>query len=357
MPLSDSKDSASDAFSASGSFLSYIGNSHSWSDESTSTTTTVNNENFFDEVINNITSMLNIPYAIGSGDDHDDDTCTNGSEGDDTAILSSLHNKKKKVKAGKVGNVSDDVLNKAIAKMNITDTTILSADTDRDSLSVRSSEVGSSNSSSSYSYSFDSYDGLKRKTTVTDLDEYLDINGDAKVEYNSPMAQLYRAIDTKSWGAAARWLKSDNDMVKCWVYRKSDVTNEIMWMFLPLHAACFSGAPRGLVKELIRVNPQSTSIVAPGDKLPIHIACETGASPDVVSCLVKAYPEALYHVDETGNTPLQLCVFSMSGKNRSKVMKILINSAAGKKNKFRNFMSRGGNKKSISSTNCQEMDI
>jgi ankyrin repeat protein len=117
---------------------------------------------------------------------------------------------------------------------------------------------------------------------------------------------------------ASKWIRNDPGMAKSWVYRKNKNTNEIMWNFLPLHSACFAHAPIAVVKELIRVHPQSVYITAPGDKLPIHIACETAASPDVVTCLVSAYPEALYHLDVTGNTPLQLCVFSMIGKNRSK---------------------------------------
>eukprot|EP00979_Chaetoceros_neogracilis_P017059 scaffold10175_cov268-Chaetoceros_neogracile.AAC.15 len=155
------------------------------------------------------------------------------------------------------------------------------AENDRCSLSICSSEGGSLYSCDCYSSSFD------------DLDGYLGIDENTKVDYNSSMAQLYRAIDTKSLEDASKWIRNDPGMAKSWVYRRNKNTNEIMWNFLPLHSACFAHAPIAVVKELIRVHPQSVYITAPGDKLPIHIACETAASPDVVTCLVSAYPEAL----------------------------------------------------------------
>ena len=341
------------------SFLSDVGGSNSWSDDGKSTAS--NNENFFDGMINSLANALNLPFEIPSktshtdDDDDDDDDATNGSTGDSTfdeaTVLSSRNNKpgKKKPNYFNVSHNSD--LNKRMEQMRMQNkTTTFSLETG-DVLSVNSSEsdagssVGSSSiySSEYYSSSFDSGADPK-KARGADMNDTIGAGVGNKVEYDSEMAQLYRAIDTKCWEVASKWLKTNPIMANYWVYRQHEKTGDVVWMFLPLHAACFSSAPTTLVRELLVANPVSVSTPAPGEKLPIHIACETAACPETVACLVNAYPEALYHVDSSGNTPLQLSVFSMSGKNRSKVMKILTNAAAGKmaspkKMKFRNLLS------------------
>jgi hypothetical protein len=347
------------------SFLSDVGGSNSWSDDGE--TTASGNENFFDGMINSLANALNLPFEIPSkesrNDDHDDDyddDATNGSTGDRTfngsTVLSSRNNKPGNSLAGKkkpnyfnVSHKSD--LNKRMEQMRMHNTTTTFSLETRDILSVNSSEsdayssVGSSSlySFEYYSSSFDS-DADSKKARGVDMNDTIGAGGGKRVEYDSAMAQLYRAIDTKCWDVASKWLKTNPIMANYWVYRQHEKTGDVVWMFLPLHAACFSSAPTALVRELLAVYPVSASTPAPGEKLPVHIACETAACPETVVCLVNAYPEALYHVDSSGNTPLQLSVFSMSGKNRSKVMKILTNAAAGKmaspkKMKFRNLLS------------------
>lgn len=370
MPSSNNQKYDTDA----DSFLSDVGRSNSWSDAEKSPVS--NNENFFDGMINSLANALNLPFEIPSkkshtddDEDYEDDDATNGSAGgstfDESVVLSSLNNKpgKKKPNYYNVSHNSD--LNKRMEQMRMQNKTTTFSTEEGDILSVNSSgsDAGSSAGSSGgssmysseyYSSSFDSDADPKKRGA--DMNDSIGAGVGNKVEYDSEMAQLYRAIDTKCWEAASKWLKTNPKMANYWVYRKHEKTGDVVWMFLPLHAACFSSAPLTLVRELLVANPVSASIPAPGEKLPIHIACETAASPEIVACLVNAYPEALYHVDSSGNTPLQLSVFSMSGKNRSKVMKILTNAAAGKmsspkKMKFRNLLSMGSHRRSSSAGN------
>jgi len=141
------------------------------------------------------------------------------------------------------------------------------------------------------------------------------------LNYDMAPAPLYRAIDTKQWRQASVRLSSHPEEAQTWVYRL-DKNKEPVWKFLPLHAACFSGAPGELVKEILRAYPEAVRMTAYGDKLPIHIACETGASRDVVLCLVDAYPDSLCMTECHGNTPLELCKYG-SNKNSAQLVKIL----------------------------------
>ena len=141
------------------------------------------------------------------------------------------------------------------------------------------------------------------------------------LDYELESVLLYRAIDTKEWKLATRCLKADPNEAQIWVYRL-DKKGEVLWKFLPLHAACFSGAPGDLVKELVSAYPESVKCKVHGSKLPIHIACETGAHRDVVVSLLEEYPDSLCALDCNGKTPLELCK-SGSNKNKAQIMKIL----------------------------------
>ena len=150
------------------------------------------------------------------------------------------------------------------------------------------------------------------------------------IDCNSVMARLYRAIDAKEWKTATDYLIETPELASYWVYRRDEGQKEVSWMFLPIHAACFSGAPPSFVSNLIRAYPESVDIGTGADKLPIHIACETGAYHAIVSCLVIASPKSLYHKDNDGNTPLQLCILSTGGggRNRDNIIQILTEAAA-----------------------------
>jgi len=144
-----------------------------------------------------------------------------------------------------------------------------------------------------------------------------------KVDFDFQPSPLYRAIDTRSWKHAYKILRKSPKEASTWVYRRNEDISEYKWMFLPIHVACFSGAPLDLVKRLVRACPQGVRMAANGGKLPLHIACETLAHSSVITFLHRMYPEALYAIDESGNTPLQEAMFCESKSGRARVMKLL----------------------------------
>mmetsp|Transcript_450 Transcript_450/g.634 ORF Transcript_450/g.634 Transcript_450/m.634 type:complete len:236 (-) Transcript_450:45-752(-) len=126
------------------------------------------------------------------------------------------------------------------------------------------------------------------------------------LDYDHDEAKLYRAIDTKQWSIALKHLKTSSDEAGKWVHQKEYYTGKVLWLFLPIHAACFSGAPCQLITELIRAYPKGVEARAHVDKLPIHIACETEANDDVIMCLLKANPDSINAFDSNGATLMQL---------------------------------------------------
>ncbi len=322
---------------------SEIGASNSWSSgESgmTSMSQTVVDDSFFHGMLGGISEML---YGSNAGSkandnesssDDDEETYDTGLGTEESKVLTAISghsNKttKKNVVLGKKEFLKDD--SKSVFSTIISNTFDSTSD---------SSTLGQENAKSKprglKTSSLDLSDQLNQSLSISNS-----FSG-RKINYNSDMGKLYRAIDTKNWESASYHLKKSPEMAKLWVYRLSPSTQRVQWVFLPIHAVCFSSAPSHLVRDLLAIYPESASIAAEGQKLPLHIACETGASHEIVNQLVKVNPESLYHVDNSGNTPLQLCVFSMNGKNRAKVMKILTKAAAGRnerRSKF-NFMGR-----------------
>ena len=143
------------------------------------------------------------------------------------------------------------------------------------------------------------------------------------LNYETDPVLLYRSIDTRQWKLALNCLKTNPNEAKTWVYRQ-DENGEILWKFLPIHAACFSGAPSMIIKALISACPQTVREKVNGDKLPIHIACETGAHRDSVVSLLEAYPDSLCVRDCRKSTALDLCM-NGSSKNKAQLIRILTN--------------------------------
>jgi len=145
-----------------------------------------------------------------------------------------------------------------------------------------------------------------------------------KIDFDFQPSLLYRAIDTRSWKHAYEILRKSPKEASTWVYRVNEDAPGYKWIFLPIHVACFSGAPSDLVKGLVRAYPQGVRMTANGGKLPLHIACETLAGSTVITFLHKVYSEAQYAIDESGNTPLQRAMFCESKPGRARIMKLLI---------------------------------
>lgn len=144
-----------------------------------------------------------------------------------------------------------------------------------------------------------------------------------KVDFDNDPSLLYRSLDTQSWDMAYEILRRSPEEARTWVYSLEKEASEYEWIFLPIHVACFSGAPFGLITNLVKAFPPGVRMAATGGKLPLHIACETLAHSNVITFLHSTYSEALYAIDNSGNTPLQETMFSESKSGRTRVMKLL----------------------------------
>lgn len=144
-----------------------------------------------------------------------------------------------------------------------------------------------------------------------------------KIDFDCQPCLLFRAIDTRSWKYAHEILRKSPKEASTWVYRRNKGASGYTWMFLPIHVACFSGAPLDIVKILVRTYPQGVRMAANGGKIPLHIACETLARSTIITFLHNMYSEAQYAIDESGHTPRQKALFCKSKPERERIMKLL----------------------------------
>lgn len=335
--------STKDSESVMSSLASSVDSSNSWTvDEDDSklldleeSTTRDENLDFIDGVIHNLQSMLNKTCEIGRSDSGEDDYTAK----EDRNVLSPLS-----TNAEEKGFWQSTMK----AHQQLEDL-VFGSSSEEDDSTIYSNDFSqfTFNTSDFYANSYDNDDeeenAYHKNTRLS--------RGKAKsneVAYDADDAKLYRAIDTKKWEAAQKLLKKNPEMAKHWVYRQNNETSEIMWMFLPIHAVCFSHAPASLLRELIRAYPESTGMPCQGKKLALHVACETGAPVEIIQTLVNANHQALYHVDRNGNTPLQSAMFANDGKNKARVLKALTKASGSSKtmgsplkNIRRGFMGKG----------------
>jgi hypothetical protein len=268
-----------------------------------------NDKNYFSDMFNEISNIFNLPWEMGSSHsssfDDDDTTNTNYTSDYENSQLSSSFGRK---------YTQNESLTRNKKNQDTSKTPLLCY-----------SDV--------YSSSFDSED-TRRQDSLNDDESDEKENNSHYYDYESPMAQLYKAIDTKNWEMAYRWLKAKPNLASKWVYRKDKSSGKTLWVFLPLHAACFSGTPASLIKLIIHAYPKGLDIPAYGGKFPLHIACETGACDDVINCIARGLPSAINRRDNNGNTPLQLCEKSMKGRQQKRITKMLKGIAGGKESRF-----------------------
>ena len=315
--------STKDSGSVMSSIASSVDSSNSWTvDEDDSklldleeSTTRDENLDFIDGVIHNLQSMLNKTCEIGRSDSGEDDYTAKEEERD---VLSPLS-----TNAEELGFWQSTMK----AHQQLEDL-VFGSSSEEDDSTFYSNDFSQVSEYTSDFYA-NSYDNDEENAYHGNTFLSRGKANSNEVAYDTNDAKLYRAIDTKKWEAAQRLLKKNPEMAKHWVYRQNKETSEIMWMFLPIHAACFSHAPASLLRELIRVYPEATGVPCQGKKLALHVACETGASVEIIQTLVNAYHQALYHVDKTGNTPLQSAMFANDGKNKARVLKVLTKASSG----------------------------
>lgn len=338
--------STKDSGSVMSSLASSVDSSNSWTvDEDDSklldlqeSTTEDSNLDFIDGVIHNLQSMLNKTCEIGRSDSGEDDYTAKGEDTRD--VLSPLS-----TNAEEMGFWQSTMK----AHQQLEDLVFGSSSEEEDDSTIYSNDFSQFTEYTSDFYA-NSYDNDEDEENAYHENTCLR-RGKAtsnEVAYDADDAKLYRAIDTKKWEAAQRLVKKNPEMAKNWVYRQNNETGEIMWMFLPIHAACFSHAPVSLLRELIRVYPEATGMPCQGKKLALHVACETGAPVEIIQTLVNANHQAVYHVDRNGNTPLQSAMFANDGKNKARVLKVLTKASGSNKtmgsplkNIRRGFMGKG----------------
>lgn len=317
--------------------------SNSLTEASTRSSEKGNDDNYFSDILNSVASMFNLPYEIGSSDSSsfDDDTSNktrNTSDSENMSLGSWISNREERY-ANSIeseSNRENDV--NLLCHSDLRSSLVNKRDRDIDSITTQGNKENEVNlpllcNSEFYSNSFDSsnIEETPRSVESGKIDKSMI---PSYYEYESNVAQLYRAIDTQNWEAAYKYITSNPKLASKWIYQRDKSSGLTLWAFLPLHAACFSGTPASLVKIILRAYPKSAESPAQGGKLPLHIACETGAPDDVIHCIANAFPLAIHHPDQNGNTPLKLCEIYMKGRKKKKSIKMLKKISRGKGSQF-----------------------
>jgi hypothetical protein len=168
----------------------------------------------------------------------------------------------------------------------------------------------------------------------------LNIDSDEDSTISDSSTQLISRICEKAWDRAL--LRLDDFPLETRVWTTLDIANLLMdetkerqsiksalstesssslknVYVLPLHAACYVGAPITLIKSLINIYPEATRQKVPSNsKLPLHIACEADADPEVISYLINSWPMSIYVCDGNGNIPLSQVILSKPLSARKK---------------------------------------
>lgn len=160
-------------------------------------------------------------------------------------------------------------------------------------------------------------DTTKEKTTSQKLDiPRLQRDDDEKsrslltrkpvsVKGSSSIVLLYQNIQERNWDKVFVLLEKNVHNSKSWV-EEFNPDGSLRWRSLPIHLICEKDPPLDLVRELLRLYPQSLLQKNHGQELPIHIACRQGASKEVIRQLLEKSPETATIPDCEGRLPLHL---------------------------------------------------
>ena len=119
---------------------------------------------------------------------------------------------------------------------------------------------------------------------------------------------LFKALQTRDWGAALDCLHRNPTEAKTWIYRETDFPeNEMRWKMLPLHTAIVLGAPAYLIIELLQAYPDATKQWDLNRSLPIHLAASRididDDSERILYHMLKAFPESAGVENGKGRLP------------------------------------------------------
>jgi hypothetical protein len=183
---------------------------------------------------------------------------------------------------------------------------------------------------------------IKEITPISDISMEMSYDGMDIPTRFLPSTFLMTSIYERNWKDALAHLAAFPTEARIWVsvenHTKSDETTEDEFavssplktiIMLPLHGACYYGAPLALVQNLINAYPEAVrQKVAHNSKLPVHIACEEDADPKVVLYLIHSWPTSIYIYDGDGNIPLTKVILSKPLSPRKKdILDILLAQA------------------------------
>lgn len=143
-----------------------------------------------------------------------------------------------------------------------------------------------------------------------------------KTQIEAKSIDLYWCIKDKKWNEFMDRLDYREDDAREWIKEiNSDGTER--WKSLPIHLLCEMQPPLKIVKNLIRIYPESVHVKNSGGDLPLHIACRECASKEVTEFLLLNDPfKSAQTADDEGRLPLHLA--SRSGTD-VKIIKDLLN--------------------------------
>eukprot|EP00956_Cyclotella_meneghiniana_P002297 scaffold2600_cov73-Cyclotella_meneghiniana.AAC.15 len=134
---------------------------------------------------------------------------------------------------------------------------------------------------------------------------------------------LFKALQTRDWGAALDCLHRNPTEAKTWIYRETDFPeNEMRWKMLPLHTAIVLGAPAYLIIELLQAYPDATKQWDLNRSLPIHLAASRididDDSERILYHMLKAFPESAGVENGKGRLPIELTYCAQLRKDKQK---------------------------------------
>ena len=133
--------------------------------------------------------------------------------------------------------------------------------------------------------------------------------------------ELFKALQTRGWGAALDCLHREQREAKIWIYRETDrPQSQMLWKVLPLHAAIALGAPAYLILKLLQAYPDAAKKHDLQMSLPIHIAAariDIDADGErILHKLLEIFPESASIENGKGKVPIELAYEAQLRKDK-----------------------------------------
>jgi hypothetical protein len=123
----------------------------------------------------------------------------------------------------------------------------------------------------------------------------------AEVKTNIATNNIYKVIESWSWGAVLELVQNDPSEAATQITREENHS----WKLLPIHAAIIFKAPEVIIEALLKAYPEGA---IEGDNRGIshlHLAFRHAASDATLFSLLNACPAAIGLKYKSGRTPLE----------------------------------------------------